>query len=74
MNRAFLMDLAEEDWPMITSLVRKYGVQVFVENSNLFFLAVKKQRPDFLMKFRRFLTQVRIFVFGCSVHYLRNKC
>jgi WD40 repeat protein len=57
-NRCFDSDCLEEDWPLITDLVKTYSKRLFLMNSNLFFLAVKYSRPDFLLKFRSFLTLV----------------
>eukprot|EP01039_Chlorochromonas_danica_P007425 gene7427-8212_t len=56
-NRAFLSDLPLEDWPLITSLAQKYGSSLFMENTNLFFMAIENERPDFILKFRSCLSK-----------------
>eukprot|EP01038_Epipyxis_sp_PR26KG_P004170 gene4170-5935_t len=62
-ERAFEFDEIEEDrWHLITSLCIKYGVGLFVENANLFNLAVIKMRSDFLLQFREMLCYVIRFV------------
>jgi WD40 repeat protein len=55
-NRAFDSDLETEDWPMITEMASQYKALLFIENSNLFMIAVLKERPDFLLKFWDYLT------------------
>lgn len=57
-NRAFAFDLKEEDWPMITYFAREFDGLIFLENPHLFHLAVRYERPDFLLKFRTYLTKV----------------
>jgi WD40 repeat protein len=54
--RAFEFDLTSpEDWPMITEMAKTYDTMLFIENSNLFTMAILKDRPDFLLKFWDFL-------------------
>jgi WD40 repeat protein len=55
-NRCFNSDCLEEDWPLITSLTKKYKSKLFLENSHLFSLAIDYYRPNFLLKFYRYLT------------------
>jgi WD40 repeat protein len=55
-NRAFDSDLEGENWPMITEMAEQYKALLFIENSNLFMIAVLKERPDFLLKFWDYLT------------------
>jgi WD40 repeat protein len=57
-NRCFDSDCMEEDWPLITELTKQYDSQLFLENPHLFFLAVKYNHPNFLLKFRKYLTLV----------------
>ncbi len=54
--RAFEADFEKIDWPMITEMAEIYGGELFVENSNLFTIAVLKDRADFLLKFWEYLT------------------
>lgn len=61
-NRAFAFDLKEDDWPMITSLAKEWEGRIFYENSHLFHLAIRHKRPDFLLKFRRYLKRVLTFI------------
>jgi hypothetical protein len=56
-TRTFLSDLSAEDWPLISILVDTYRLALFLENTQLFFLAIKHDRPDFLLKFRVYLSQ-----------------
>jgi WD40 repeat protein len=56
-NRNFYSDCLEEDWPLITELAEKYETSLFLVNSNLFYLAVKYNRPDFLVKFQKYLSK-----------------
>lgn len=57
-NRAFACDLQEDDWPLITRFALEFDGHIFLENPHLFQLAVRHQRPDFLLKFRSYLTKV----------------
>jgi WD40 repeat protein len=55
---AFNSDLSKKDdnWPLVTDLVKEYGAKLLIENSHLFMFAVENERPSFLLKFRRHLT------------------
>ncbi len=57
-NRCFDSDCLEEDWPLITELTKQYDSKIFLENPHLFFLAIKYNRPNFLLKFRKYLIVV----------------
>jgi WD40 repeat protein len=54
-RNAFISDLETNDWPLITEMVTLYKGLFFTENSNLFLLAVKNGRSDFLIKFWDYL-------------------
>lgn len=56
--RYFIADLSNEDWPNISELVQQYQVSIFLENSNLFYLAIYFDRPDFFLKFSIYLSKV----------------
>ncbi|RYH26007.1 hypothetical protein EON65_15020 [archaeon] len=55
-NRMFEADSLTQDWPLITEFARKYRSSLFMENTNLFYMAIDKERPDFLLKFRKYLS------------------
>eukprot|EP01040_Poterioochromonas_malhamensis_P015180 gene15180-16949_t len=57
-TNAFELDLMDNkgDWPNITSYVKQYDSMIFIENSHLFTLAVLHHRPDFLIKFWKYLS------------------
>lgn len=55
-NRMFEADSLTQDWPLITEFAIKYKHSLFMENSNLFYMAIDKERPDFLLKFRKYLS------------------
>ena len=57
-NRCFESDCSEEDWPLITNLVKKYQSKIFYENPHLFFMAIYYNRPNFLLKFRKYLSLI----------------
>lgn len=61
-NRAFAFDLQDDDWPLITALAVDYEGRIFYENSHLFYLAIRHKRPDFLLKFRRYLARVLTYM------------
>ncbi len=54
--------VVQHDWPLITRLVQRYKHQVFVENPSLFSSAIDTHRPDFLLKFRSYLTYLIRFL------------
>jgi WD40 repeat protein len=54
-NRCYEYDRNKKDWPLITSYVKKYSFRFFYENSHLFYLSIKYNRYDFLLKFRKYL-------------------
>jgi hypothetical protein len=62
--RAFEDDQDNDDqsWPLITELLIKHGVGLFIENTELFNCAVNKKRSDFLLKFKPLLSFVIRFV------------
>lgn len=55
--RIFETDLGLHDWPLMSELVCKYKVALFLENPDLFARAVHYGRPDFLLKFRSYLSE-----------------
>jgi WD40 repeat protein len=59
-RNAYLSDLEnieDKDWPLITQMATLYKGLFFTENSNLFLLAVKNGRSDFLIKFWDYLVE-----------------
>jgi WD40 repeat protein len=54
-NRCYEYDRNKKDWPLITSYVKKYSFRFFYENCHLFYLSIKYNRYDFLLKFRKYL-------------------
>jgi WD40 repeat protein len=56
--RQFSLDCRRKDWYRISILAQKYKVALFLENPNLFSLALKCNRPDFLVNFQSFLPQI----------------
>lgn len=55
-NRAFESDVKVMDWPLLTEMTLVYGTTVFAENTHLFYHAIGKNRADFLLKFKKYLT------------------
>lgn len=71
-NRAFYYDLEEEDWPMLTRLLGE-GPNVLLENPQLFYFAIERDRPDFVLKFRTVLKESLPFLDKHRVQIIKEE-
>lgn len=55
--RAFEFDAQapDKDWPILSNMLIAHGIGIFIENPDLFFLAVLNNHPDFLSRFKPML-------------------